>query len=143
MDLFETFPPFAKTNAFTRWYHFNDALESPYTHFFSFQKKLVSQFASTGGFKQTSLDNLLPWRKAVLISIDASSHLFVAIIARVALSVSLLHVGESLGTSWRFSSSNPYATNWALGLLVASGFPLREQIQQSDIHFWWLYGATS
>ena len=69
------------------------------------------------------------------MSIDLSCHLFVAIIARVNLSVSLPHVGESLGTSWRFSSSNLLATNQALGLLVPSEFPLREQTQRTGIHF--------
>ena len=44
----DTFP---KTNAFIRWYYCNDASESPKLHFFGFQIKLVSQFASTGGFK--------------------------------------------------------------------------------------------
>ena len=34
-------------------------------------------------------------------------------------------------------------TNQAWGLLVPSGFPLREQTQRTDIHFWWLYGTTS
>ena len=57
------------------------------------------------------------------------------IIASVTLSESLLHVGESLGTSWRFFSSNPLATNQALALIVSSWFPLREQTQRTDIHF--------
>ena len=52
------------------------------------------------------------------MSIDLSSHLLVALIARVTVSVSLSRVGESLGTLWRFSSPNPLAANWALGLLA-------------------------
>ena len=69
------------------------------------------------------------------MSISLHFRLFVAIIGRVTLTVSLPNAGESLGTSWRFSSSNPLATNQALGLLLLSGFHLREQTQQTDIHF--------
>ena len=66
-----------------------------------------------------------------------------AIIARVILSVSLWHVGESLGNYGDFLQTL-LQLYWALGVCLPSGFPLRAHPKNCyTFLFDLLHGATS
>ena len=106
-------------------------------HILSFQINLILQYAFAGGFKSTFLDNLLPCRKVVLMSIDQSSVLLEEIIGMIPLTTSQVYPYHMSMSLYEPHGDNLFQTllQTPSFRLIPSGLSFREQTQRTDRPF--------
>ena len=114
---FKIFLLFSVTKSQTLEYHLSDASHHPYIHLFNFHVQLDGQPASGGGLINISWVKRLPYKNAVLISIDCNFQSLCAHIKNKQQKLSLEHFGDSFSNFVRQSPSNPLASSQAFGII--------------------------